>query len=56
MVCLYFPVTGPWFELCQVIRLVPPALKGFLPFLWIIQQAQNEHVEHEHDLLLGELP
>lgn len=36
MVCLYFLVTGSWFELCQVIRLVPSALKGFQPFLWII--------------------
>lgn len=55
MVCLYFLVTGSWFELLQVIRAVPPSLRGFQPFLWIIQQAQNEHVECKHDLLLGEL-
>lgn len=29
-------VTGSWFELGQVIRSVPSALKGFQPFLWII--------------------
>lgn len=36
MVCLYFLVAGSWFELRQVIRLVPSALKGSQPFLWII--------------------